>query len=51
MKLFRKKKPFEQIEGARADPAAVLNPTTAADFLKRGWAYHARQQYVEAEAD
>ncbi len=51
MRFFRKKKVFEQIEGAKADPTAVVNPTTAEDFLKRGWAYHARQRYTEAEAD
>jgi len=51
MKFFRRKKPFEQIQGAKADPTAIVNPTTAADFRKRGWAYHARGQYTEAEAD
>lgn len=48
MKFFRKKNPLAP--APIADPTAV-HPVTAADYLKRGYAYHSRNHHAEAEAD
>ncbi len=49
MNFFRKKSPLS-IAVYKADPTAT-NPETTADYLKRGYAYHARTDYQKADTD
>lgn len=49
MQLFRKK-PKVASETTPIDPATI-EPQSADDFIKRGYAYHARREFEQAEAD
>ncbi len=50
MRLFKKKEIY-QVKSIRVDPTEMAEPTTAADFLRRGMGFYARKQYEKAEAD
>ena len=49
MNFFRKKN-IVTVATYKADPTEI-NPQTAADYIKRGYAYHARQDFVKADED
>lgn len=47
MRLFRRKK---EVEAPIVNPTEI-DPKTAPDFIKRGYAFHARGDQINAEAD
>jgi tetratricopeptide (TPR) repeat protein len=49
MNFFRKKNKVV-IEAPKADPTEI-NPENAADYVKRGYAFHARKEYAKADED
>jgi tetratricopeptide (TPR) repeat protein len=49
MNFFRKKPPVS-VATYQADPAATT-PETFEEYLKRGYAYHARKDYAPADED
>ncbi|GAB4581967.1 MAG: hypothetical protein Fur0022_47190 [Anaerolineales bacterium] len=49
MNFFRKKQAVT-VATYTADPDAI-NPQTSEEYIKRGYAYHARREYTKAEAD
>jgi len=49
MNLFRKKPPVS-VATYKADPTATT-PQTIAEYIKRGYAYHARQDFGKADED
>lgn len=49
MPLFRKKQEVN-VATYRADPSEI-DPKTSEDYIKRGYAYHARKEYAKADAD
>ena len=51
MRFFRKKPKEEEVSAHRLDPTQTTNPQTAAEYLQRGRAYHAREEYQKAEDD
>lgn len=50
MKLFQKKEIFK-VKSMPLDPASLPQPTTVAEFNKRGMAYYARKDYPAAIQD
>jgi len=50
MKLFKKKEVYK-VKSVPLDPTAINDPSTAAEYHKRGTAYYARKQYEYAVAD
>ncbi|MCB9133788.1 MAG: tetratricopeptide repeat protein [Anaerolineales bacterium] len=49
MPLFRKKQEVN-VATYRADPTEI-DPKTSEDYIKRGYAYHARKEFTKADAD
>jgi tetratricopeptide (TPR) repeat protein len=49
-KLFNKKEIFK-VKSIPIDPTSMVEPTTSADYQKRGMAFYARKQYDAAEED
>ncbi|NUM43262.1 MAG: tetratricopeptide repeat protein [Anaerolineales bacterium] len=49
MNLFRKKQTVS-VATYKADPTSIT-PQTFEDYIKRGYAYHARQEYAPADED
>lgn len=50
MSFFNKKNTATTPPELKADPTAIT-PQTAADYLKRGYAYYARQEFPQADED
>lgn len=50
MKLFRRKEIYK-VESEPVDPGKFQEPKTAQEFLNRGMAFYARDQYDNAEND
>ena len=50
MSIFKKKDIFK-VKSVPVDPAAMGEPTTAEDYVRRGMAYYARKQYDAAVTD
>jgi len=49
-KLFKKKEIFK-VRSIPVDPTSMIEPTTSADYQKRGMAFYARKQFDAAEGD
>lgn len=49
MNFFRKKTKVV-VETPKADPSEI-NPENATDYIRRGYAFHARKEYSKAEED
>jgi tetratricopeptide (TPR) repeat protein len=50
MRISRKREIF-RVKSTPVDPEKLAPPVAAPDFIRRGLAYYARQQYDKAEAD